>query len=183
MKRVMMLMGFVFTGFVTAAIVIRIMTAFDNNPGCGLDCASPELEAALLSGLATVLAFPILGFFFTRKRTSTTRRIAATLSTLMLVAILLAFVHYVFNLHTRYLRAEAARPVQPDLDFMYMEIATRDVQTYTELKKGQPQSVGMINGNVVQLAVLHAENNQGRHTCYARAERFSSMKPTGNTSP
>ncbi|MCL6486986.1 MAG: hypothetical protein I4O49_22915 [Janthinobacterium lividum] len=144
MKRVMMLMGFVLAGFVTAAIVIRIMTAFDNNPGCGLDCASPELEAALLLGLATVLAFPILGFFFTRKRNSTTRRIAATLSTLMLVAILLAFVHYVFNLHTRYLRAEAARPVQPDLDFMYMAIATRDVQTYTELKKGQPQSVGMI---------------------------------------
>lgn len=145
MKRALTLISFVFAGFVTATIVIRIMTAFDHNPGCGLDCASPDLEAALLAGLATVLAFPILGFFLTRRGDFTARRMAAILATLMTVVILAAVFHYGFNLHTRYLRAEAARPVQPDLDFMYMAIATRDVQTYTELKNGQRLPAGVIS--------------------------------------
>ena len=145
MKRALTLISFVFAGFVTATVVIRIMTAFDYNPGCGLDCASPDLEAALLAGVATVLAFPIFGFFLTRKRGFTTRRIAVTLATLMIAVLLAAVFHYGFNLRTRYLQAEAARPVQPDLDFMYMAIATRDVQTYAELQNGPPQPADVIS--------------------------------------
>ncbi len=121
------------------------MTAFDYNPGCGLDCASPDLEAALLAGVATVLAFPIFGFFLARKRGFTTRRIAVTLATLMIAVLLAAVFHDGFNLRTRYLQAEAARPVQPDLDFMYMAIATRDVQTYAELQNGPPQPADVIS--------------------------------------
>lgn len=145
MKRVIALMGFALAGFVTAVAVVRIMTAFDHNPGCGLDCASPDLEAALLAGLATVVAFPIFGCSLTRRENLTKRRMAAALAILVTAATLAATCHYVFKLHKRYVEAEAARPVQPDLDFMYMVIATRDVQTYTELKNGQPQSAGMIS--------------------------------------
>lgn len=145
MKRVLTLVIFLLAGLATATIVIRIMTAFDQNPGCGLDCASPDLEAALLSGLATVLAFPIFGFFLTRKGGFSAGRMTAILATLMIAVILSAICHYGFNLHRRYLQAEAARPVQPDLDFMYMAIATRDVPTYTRLKNGEPQPAGVIS--------------------------------------
>ncbi|WP_434715580.1 hypothetical protein [Paraburkholderia sp. A3RO-2L] len=37
-----------------------------------------------------------------------------------------------YELHAHYQHAQAARPVVANFDFMYMAIATRDVQTYTK---------------------------------------------------
>ncbi|WP_233872425.1 hypothetical protein [Paraburkholderia adhaesiva] len=143
MKRLAALALFVIAGCVTAIAVVRIVGAFVHNPGCGLDCASPDLSAALLSGFVTVLAFPIIGYIFTRRERLTARRALVVLVALVVAAILAATCRYVFELHSQYIEAEAARPVQPDFDFMYMAIATRDVQTYTNAENGvlKPQSV------------------------------------------
>lgn len=136
MKRLPALALFVIAGCVTAIAVARIVGAFDHNPGCGLDCPSPDLAAALLSGFVTVLAFPIIGYIFTRGDRLTARRALVVLVALVTAAILAATCRYVLELHTRYLEAEAARPICPDPDFMYMAIATRDVQTYTKSENG-----------------------------------------------
>ncbi|WP_052321460.1 hypothetical protein [Ralstonia sp. A12] len=125
-------------------VVVRIMTVFDHNPGCGLDCASPELEAALLTGLATVLMFPILGALLTRGEKLTARRVVVVSAALMIGFILAATCHYVFQLRAHYVAAEKARPIQPDLDFMYMAIAIRDVQAYAAPEAGQSSAASMI---------------------------------------
>lgn len=144
MKRLAAFAGFLLAGLVTAMAVVRIMTVFDRNPGCGLDCASPELEAALLAGLATVLIFPLLGALLTRGEKLTARRVIVVLAALMIGFMLAATCRYVFQLHAHYVAAEKARSIQPDLDFMYMAIATRDVQAYTESERGQLKAASMI---------------------------------------
>jgi hypothetical protein len=134
---------FTVAGCLTAIAVVRILLAFDSNPGCGLDCPSPDLSTALLAGFAIALTFPIFGFMFTRGEHTGVRRAIVALAALIVSALLAAGVRYVIELHSRYRDAEAARPVVADFDFMYMAIATRDVQTYTKAEGGtmKPASV------------------------------------------
>ncbi len=61
-----------------------------------------------------------------------------------IVSIFAAGGQYVHELHARYLQAQAARPVVADFDFMYMAIATRDVQTYTRAEEGAANIVSVI---------------------------------------
>lgn len=142
-ERLAALILFVLAGIATGIGVTLIVGAFSTNPGCGLDCATPDATAALLSGLGTVLAFPILGYLFTRGARLRTRRTFAVLATLIVAAIIAAGGRYLVELHAHYQEAEAARPVTPDVDFMYMAIATRDIQTYTKAEDGasKPASV------------------------------------------
>ena len=106
--------------------------------------AGPELEAALLAGLATVLIFPIVGALLTRGEKLTARRVVVASAVLMIGFILAATCRYVFQLRAHYVAAEKARPIQPDLDFMYMAIATHDVQAYAAPEAGQSSAARMI---------------------------------------
>jgi hypothetical protein len=142
-KRLAALAGFLVVGFATAIAVVQIVGAFDHNPGCGLDCASLDSSFALLSGFVTVLLFPIAGYILTRGDRLTARRTLVILAALVTTAVLAASCRYVFELHSRYVEAEAASSIKPNLDFMYMAIATRDVQTYTKSENGhfKPASI------------------------------------------
>lgn len=144
MRNLAALTLFAVAGCITAIVVVRILLAFDSNPGCGLDCPSPDLSAALLAGFAIVLTFPILGFMFTRGEHAGIRRAIVVLTALIVVALLAAGVRYVIELHSHYRDAEAARPVVADVDFMYMAIATRDVQTYTRAEGGAVKPASII---------------------------------------
>ncbi|WP_153101249.1 hypothetical protein [Paraburkholderia hayleyella] len=136
MKRLVVLAGFLFAGILVAITAIFIVGTLDNNPGCGLDCPSPDLNIALYFGLVIILAFPLLGYIFTRGNHLTMRRICASMITLTLAALFAIACFYVFKLHSKYMAAEFARPVRPDFEFMYMAIATREIQAYSEANGG-----------------------------------------------
>lgn len=144
MKRLEALAVFTVTGCMTAIAVVRILLAFDDNPGCGLDCPSPGLSVALLAGFAIALIFPIFGFIFTRGEHTGVRRASVILVGLIATALLAAGVRYTIELRGRYRDAEAAKPVVADFDFMYMAIAKRDVQTYTKAEGGAVKPANVI---------------------------------------
>jgi hypothetical protein len=99
MKRLVMLTGFLAVGIVTAIAVMTIVDAFDDNPGCGLDCVTPDGTVAWLSGITTMFAFPILGFIFTRGKNFTMRRVLMVLMLLIAIALFAASCRYIFELH------------------------------------------------------------------------------------
>jgi len=144
MKRLAILALFGIAGWVTAVAITNIMLAFDHNPGCGLDCASPAFTAALLSGAVTVLFFPMFGYLFSRLAKFEFARVIAILAAMVVFALLAAGGYYVLELHARYREAEDARPVVPDFDFMYMAIATRDVQAYTRAQSALAKPLSVI---------------------------------------
>ncbi|HKT99917.1 MAG TPA: hypothetical protein VJS30_25840 [Paraburkholderia sp.] len=144
MKKLAAFALFSVAGCMTAIAVVRVLLAFDSNPGCGLDCPSPDLSAALLAGFAIVLIFPSIGFVFTRGKRTGVCRTAVVLVALVSAALLATGVRYAIELHGRYRDAEAARPVVADFDFMYMAIATRDVQTYAKAEGGAVKSTSVI---------------------------------------
>jgi hypothetical protein len=143
-RRIAVLTLFMVAGCLTALAVLRILLTFDNNPGCGLDCPSAALNIALLSGLVTVLVFPVAGYLLSRLVKFEFYRVVAVLTAMILAALLGAGVRYVFELHGRYREAEAARSVVADVDFMYMAIATRDVQTYTKAEESAVKRASVI---------------------------------------
>jgi hypothetical protein len=143
-KKFVVFVLFTVAGCITAIAVSSLLLAFDRNPGCGLDCPTPGLTAALSWGVAIALIFPVVGLVCARLASSEPRRIVVVLAVLVGIALLGASARYVFELHDHYREAEAARPVVADFDFMYMAIATRDVQTYTKPKEGTAKPVSVI---------------------------------------
>ena len=142
MRSLASLVLFVLAGITTSIVVAMIVGAFA--PPCGLDCESRDASYAINSAFGTVLAFPVLGYLLTCRKTPSTRRILVVLAVLIGSAILAATCRYVVELHARYIEAEAARPVVPDFDFMYMAITTRDVQTYTKAEGGVTKPVSVV---------------------------------------
>jgi hypothetical protein len=143
-KKFVVFVLFTVVGCMTAIAVSSLLLAFDRNPGCGLDCPTPGLTAALSWGAAIALIFPIAGFVCARLASSEPRRIVVVLAVLVGSSLLGASARYVFELRDHYREAEAARPVVADFDFMYMAIATRDVQAYTKPKEGTAKPVSVI---------------------------------------
>ncbi|WP_321815203.1 MULTISPECIES: hypothetical protein [unclassified Paraburkholderia] len=121
-----------------------ILLAFDKKPGCGLDCPSARSTVAIYSGILTVLAFPVLSYLLLRQGKDGFRRASVVLAAMIVIALLGAGTHYVIELHEQYRAAETARPVVADFDFMYMAIATRDVQTYTKAEESKPKAASVI---------------------------------------
>jgi hypothetical protein len=144
MKTLAVLALFGIAGCVTAIAITNIMLAFDHNPGCGLDCASPAFTAAFLSSAVTVLVFPTFGYLFSRLAKFEFARVIAVLAAMILTALLAAGGYYVLELNARYREAEAARPVEVDFDFMYMAIARRDIRTYTRAEGALAKPVSVI---------------------------------------
>jgi hypothetical protein len=118
MKRLASLVLFGLSGFVTGFPVTAILLVFV--PRCGYDCENHSIGVAFLSIVGCTVAFPLIGYVFTRGTRLSLLRTVAISGPLACVAIAAAGVHYVFELRELYGRAEAARPVVPDFDFMYM---------------------------------------------------------------
>jgi hypothetical protein len=72
-------------------------------------------------------------------------RVILVLAAMILTALLGAGARYVFELHSRYREAEAVGPLVADVDFMYMAIATRGVQTYTKAEGSGPKRAIVIS--------------------------------------
>ncbi|WP_244827382.1 hypothetical protein [Caballeronia sp. TF1N1] len=139
-----MLTLFTVAGCLTALAVLCILLTFDKNPGCGLDCPSATLNLALLCSLLTILVFPVAGYLLSRLVKFELYRVVAILTAMVLAALLGSGIRYISELKSRYRDAESARPVVADFDFMYMAIATRNVQTYTNAKEGESKADGVI---------------------------------------
>ncbi|WP_061128394.1 hypothetical protein [Caballeronia catudaia] len=168
MKKVAVFVLFTVAGCVTAIAVSSILLAFDRDPGCGLDCPSPGLTAALFWGIAIALIFAVVGFVCARPAPSEPRRIVVVLAVLVGSALLGASARYVFELHDHYREAEAARPVVADFNFMYMAIATRDVQTYTKAERGALRAASVIpqwQRCVIDGASCGGQNKQAHMRC------------------
>jgi hypothetical protein len=142
MKRLASLVLFGLSGFATGFAVTAILLVFV--PRCGYDCENHSIGVAFLSIAGCTVAFPLIGYVFTRGTRLSLLRTVAVSGPLACVAIAAAGGHYVFELRERYVKAEAARPVVPDFDFMYMAIATRRVQTYTKVEDGAIKPAGII---------------------------------------
>jgi hypothetical protein len=141
MKRLASLVLFGLSGLASGYSVTAILLAFV--PRCGYDCENQSFGVAVLAIVGCAVAFPLIGYVFTRGTRLSLLRTVAISGPLACVAIAAAGLHYVFELPELYGKAEAARPVVPDFDFMYMVIATRSVQTYTKAKDGaiKPASI------------------------------------------
>ncbi|GAB7522250.1 hypothetical protein [Paraburkholderia sp. 2C] len=134
MKRLASLALFGLSGLATGIAVAAILLAFV--PRCGYDCENYSFGVAVLSIIGCTVAFQLIGYVFTRGARLSLLRTLAISGLFASVAIVAAGGHYVFELRELYARAEAARPVVADFDFMYMAITTRRVRTYTKAEGG-----------------------------------------------
>jgi hypothetical protein len=142
MKRFASLVLFCLCGFATGIAAAILLVAFI--PQCGYDCEIIASGRGFLSVVGCTLGFLIFGYAFTRGARLTLLRAAAASTVLAIISILAASGNYVIELRDLYRRAELARPVVPDFDFMYMAITTRDVQTYTKTKGAVMKRVNVI---------------------------------------
>jgi hypothetical protein len=142
-RRVASLALFGVSGYLTGLAITALLLAFV--PRCGsYDCENHSFGVAFVSVVGCTLAFLLVGCAFTRGARHPAIRALAISVALAAVAILAASGRYVYELHTRYQQAQAARPVVADFDFMYMAIATRDVQTYSKAKEGTAKPASVI---------------------------------------
>jgi hypothetical protein len=141
-RRFASLVLFGVSGYLTGYAITALLLAFV--PRCGYDCENHSFTVASLSVAGSTLAFLLAGYMLTRGARLTVVRTLAASAALAAFALLAASGRYVYELHAHYQKAEAARPVVADFDFMYMAIATRDVQTYTKAKEGTAKLASVI---------------------------------------
>lgn len=142
MRRLASLLLFGVSGLATGVAVALFLLAF--MPKCGYDCENHSFGVAFLSVVGCTLTFLLLGYAFTRGTLHSFPRALVVSAALTVVAIVAASGGYVFQLYGRYRAVEAARPVVADVDFMYMAITTRDVQTYTNAESGVTRRASVI---------------------------------------
>ncbi|MFL9897301.1 hypothetical protein PQR71_03915 [Paraburkholderia fungorum] len=142
MKRLAALVMFAVIGAVTGTVAACIVLVFA--PVCGYDCESYATGIWFFITVACFVAFPLFGHVFTRGIRLSSRRGSIVARGLVTTVLFGAGCFYVVDLHRRYADAEAARPVSTDVDFMYMSIATRDVQTYTKASNGKVKPLSVI---------------------------------------
>lgn len=142
MKRLAALVMFAVIGVMTATVAACIVLAF--SPLCGYDCENRAAGIWVVMTAACLIGFPLLGHVFTRGARLTIKRGSIVAVGLVTTVSLGAGCFYVVDLHRHYVDAEADRPVRADFDFMYMSIATRDVQTYTKAVNGETKPLTVI---------------------------------------
>lgn len=142
MKRVAAILAFAIFGVATAWIAAEVVSAFF--PVCGYECDDRSIALFLLITVGCLIGFPALGQAFTGGDQLTLRRWSIVTAVLMAAVLLAAGCFYVSALHKHYVEAKAARPVEADLDYMFMTIATRDVQTYTDADKGHAKRAAVV---------------------------------------
>ncbi|WP_321889938.1 hypothetical protein [Paraburkholderia bannensis] len=143
MRRFAALLLFGGAGFLVGMVLTSSLLAF--SPVCGYYCGNHDAGVAIVSTLGSTLLFLLAGYFLTRTPRLSRSRALLISGTLSLAGLLIASLLYVCALTHRYRDAESARPVTPDIDFMYMAIATREVQAYTKSDGGTPKPAGMIS--------------------------------------
>lgn len=142
MKTALALVIFAVIGAITGTIAACIVLAFSLM--CGYDCENYATGVWFFITGACLIGFPLLGHVFTRGTRLTVKRGSIVAAGLMSTVLGGALCFYVVDLHRHYADAEAARPVSADVDFMYMSIATRDVQTYTKAANGSVKPLTVI---------------------------------------
>jgi hypothetical protein len=142
MKRLAAIVAFAIVGIVTARIAAEIVLGFA--PVCGYECDNRSIATLCLITAGCLIAFPALGQMFTRGARLTLQRCSIVTAVLIEIVLLAAGCFYVFELHRHYADAEAARPVEADFDYMFMTIATRDVQTYTDAANGPVKRAAVV---------------------------------------
>jgi hypothetical protein len=142
MKRLAALATFAVVGAITGTGAACIVLAF--SPVCGYDCERYATGVWFFISAACLAGFALLGHVLTRGARLTLKRGSIVVVGLMTTVLLAAGCLYVVELRRHYADAEAARPVSADVDFMYMSIATRDVQTYTKASHGEAKPLTVI---------------------------------------
>lgn len=117
------------SGLMSGYTASLLILAF--NPACGYDCESRAIGIFFLVAVGCALGFPLIGYFLMRGHWGNTGRVIAISGALAFLTLALAGGCYVAQLWSREADAQAARPVRANFDFMYMAIATRDVQGLT----------------------------------------------------
>ncbi len=134
MKRVLFILVVTAIGFAVGIAASLLFTAFI--PICGEYCASTALAYWLFDTVGAILVFGSISVMLSRRAIPSMRlsiRLIAILSALFIAP---AAGHYVYTLHSIYLRLAAIAPVQPDIEFLHMVIATRRVQGVTGADPG-----------------------------------------------
>ena len=142
MKRLAAISVFAATGLTAGWLASWLVLAF--SPACGYDCDNKAIGTffAIVTGFS--IGFPSIGHILTRGELLTRKRVSVITIGLTGITLLAAVGFYVAELHKRYTNAEAALPITANFDFMYMSIATRDVQTYTKAANGLAKPAGVI---------------------------------------
>ncbi|MFL9861583.1 hypothetical protein PQR72_38640 [Paraburkholderia madseniana] len=142
MKRLAVLVMLAVIGAITGTAAACIVLAF--SPVCGYDCENHATGIWFCMTVACLVGFPLLGHVFTRGARLTLKRGSIVSAGLVTTVLFAAGCFYVVDLRRHYADAEAACPVSADFDFMYMSIATRDVQTYTKASDGEVKPLSVI---------------------------------------
>ncbi|RQR57835.1 hypothetical protein DIE19_21030 [Burkholderia sp. Bp9126] len=149
MNRIATLSVFAIAGAMSGWAASRLTLAFA--PVCGYDCESQTFGTSVAATGGCLIGFVLIGHLFTRRARLTITYVLMTASSLSTATLLVARGHYVAERRARYEDAEAARPVTTNFDFMYMAIATREVQTYGNASQGDlTPPARFLNGNGVR---------------------------------
>lgn len=121
-------------GAAVGIVASMLFTAFI--PVCGEDCSSAALAYWLLSTVGAIAVFGSVSVILSRRAVPSIRRSIWLFTILSALFIAPAAGHYVYTLHSKYLRLAAIAPVQPDTEFLHMAIATRNVHGVTGVDYG-----------------------------------------------
>jgi len=129
MKRALFILLASTIGAAIGIVAAILLTTFI--PNCGEDCSSDVLVTGALCIFGALGVFCATSLYITRHVIPSPRQSILQFSMLSALFLVPAIGHYVYTLHTEYLRLVAIAPPHPTTDFYHMAITTRKVQGVT----------------------------------------------------